>query len=177
MLGTEPAKQPLIQIVTETQQTETVEVPKVVEIKDPNGCEPAMYWAAEAPYYCIPKPVAETTTIAVKATRSPVNSSSSALNTYELYSCTWGVKNWKPEVGNDNGNANNWGYALAAKGWTVSDTPVIGAVAWTTRGAYGHVALVVGVSSNQVTVKEQNFDWNGSIRTITVPVSSYRYIY
>jgi len=31
-------------------------VPTPAPVKDPNNCEPAMYWAAEPPHWCIPKP-------------------------------------------------------------------------------------------------------------------------
>lgn len=104
------------------------------------------------------------------------NDSYTPNNSYEKGSCTWGVKNWKPEVGNWS-NANNWGYAAASEGWTVSDTPVVGAVAWTARGEYGHVALVLATDGDTVTIKEQNYDWNGSVRVIDVPTTNYRYIY
>lgn len=121
---------------------------------------------ADRPLYSIPQ-LEKAVTAAPRAPQS---------NSYELYSCTWWVKHWKPSVGNW-GNANNWGYAAQAQGWTVSSTPVAGAVAWSTRGYYGHVALVLEVNGDSVVIQEGNYDFNGSVRTVSVPTSSYQYIY
>lgn len=102
---------------------------------------------------------------------------SSSGNLYDYHSCTWWVKHWKPALPNRLGNASNWGYALGKLGWTVSDVPRVGAVAWSTRGDYGHVGLVLSVQEGSITLREGNYDWNGSVRTTTVPVSSYQYIF
>ena len=102
---------------------------------------------------------------------------SSGPNTYDYHSCTWWVKNWKPDIGPLWGNANLWGYAARAEGWTVSSNPVVGAVAWTTGGYYGHVGLVLAVNGNTVTVREGNYDWGGSVRVYDYPVSYFQYIY
>jgi len=106
----------------------------------------------------------------------PIKNGSNSPNNYEYGQCTWWVKHWKPEVGNW-GNANDWGYAAQAAGWTVSSIPVAGAVAWSTRGYYGHVAYVLEVRGSTVVIQEGNYDFKGSVRTIVVPVSEYRYIY
>jgi surface antigen len=124
---------------------------------------------ADRPLYTIP--VQNSPQVARNAPQSDSTS-----NLYEYKSCTFWVKQWKPSVGNW-GDAHNWGYAAQAEGWTVSDTPVIGAIAWTTRGDYGHVGLVVGLGDGTIILKEGNFDWNGSVRTIEVPVGTYRYIF
>jgi LysM repeat protein len=126
---------------------------------------------ADRPLYTLPVTVTK---------REPIGNSPRQVsvqgNGYDYASCTYWVKQWKPEVGNW-GNAKNWGYAAQAEGWTVSDTPIVGAVAWTTRGDYGHVGLVIGVGNGTIILKEGNFDWNGSVRTIEVPVGAYRYIF
>lgn len=71
------------------------------------------------------------------------------------------------------GNATDWKWHAQQEGWTVSSVPVAGAIGWT----YGHVVYVESVGSGVVTISEQNYDWNGSIRTITVPVGKYTYLY
>lgn len=99
-------------------------------------------------------------------------------NTYESGSCTWGVKSWKPDVPNSWGNAKTWGPRAKADGWTVSDKPVVGAIAWSNRGEYGHVALVTAVLDGQVEIKEMNYNWTRfATRVTTVATGSYRYIY
>lgn len=102
---------------------------------------------------------------------------SDGTNTYEPLSCTWWVKQWKPSVPNSWGNANTWDDRAATDGWTVSDTPVPGAVAQSDRGGWGHVALVLEVYGNTILIQEGNYDYAGSTRTKTVPTSSYTYIY
>lgn len=113
-------------------------------------------------------PLKPTTTV-----RTPVDAS----NTYEQGQCTWWVKQWKPEVPNSWGNANSWDENAFADGWTVSSTPIPGAIAQSDRGAYGHVALVLEIVGDTVLIQEGNYDYNGSVRTKTVPISTYQYIY
>lgn len=71
------------------------------------------------------------------------------------------------------GNASNWKNAATQAGWTVSRVPVDGAIGWTS----GHVVYVESVNGNSVTISEQNYDWKGSVRTVTVPASKYTYLY
>lgn len=72
------------------------------------------------------------------------------------------------------GNASDWKYHAQAEGWTVSSVPVVGAIGWTS----GHVVYVESVNGNStVTISEQNYDYRGSIRTVTVPQSKYTYLY
>jgi surface antigen len=98
-------------------------------------------------------------------------------NTYEINQCTWWVKQWKPNVPNTWGDAKEWESRARQDGWTVSNTPVVGAVAQTSKGRWGHVALVIGVDGDSVTIREGNYDYNGSVRTASVPVSKYIYIH
>lgn len=136
-------------------------------------CDTLTQWIRADNAQCLAKQV--NTPVAAEKPSEPIKNSSQS-NLYELYSCTWWVKHWKPSVGNW-GNANQWGYSAQAEGWTVSSTPVAGAVAWSTRGQYGHVAYVLEVNSDSVVIQEGNYDYQGSVRTIKVPVSQYRYIY
>lgn len=130
---------------------------------------------APRPYPAIIEPVADYTT----ATHSPPRGGySSSGNTYSGGSCVWGVKQWKPEVSNSWGNANKWRDRARADGWTISSTPVVGAVAWTGRGSHGHVALVVAVSGDTVTIKEMNYRWVAyEVRTRVAKPGEFTYIY
>lgn len=93
-------------------------------------------------------------------------------NTYEIGQCTHWVASHR-YVPNGWGDATNWKYAAQRAGWTVSSRPVAGAIGWT----YGHVVYVQSVQSNTVTISEQNYDWNSGVRTITVPITKYLYLY
>ncbi len=46
------------------------------------------------------------------------------------------------------GNANTWAYYAALSGWTVSSSPRVGAIAQTSAGYLGHVAIVEQVSDD-----------------------------
>lgn len=91
---------------------------------------------------------------------------------YYAGQCTAWVAN-KRYVPDGWGNATDWKWHAQAEGWTVSSIPVAGAIGWT----YGHVVYVESVGDGVVTISEQNYDYRGSIRTITVPVGKYTYLY
>lgn len=98
-------------------------------------------------------------------------------NSYTPGNCTWGVKNWKPNVPNFWGNANTWDDNARAGGFAVNSSPSVGAVAQTDAGWAGHVALVVAVDGSQVTIKEMNNGGLYNITTRTVSVSEFVYIH
>lgn len=83
------------------------------------------------------------------------------------------------------GNANTWDdYAYATPGWTVSDTPVPGAIAQRDSGGggLGHVAIVKAVSSDGTQIKYSDMNglagWGAVGHSGWVPVSEYSsYIY
>lgn len=124
---------------------------------------------------CLPKPVMQVqmtnnAPAAKKPTRQAENSSG---NTYEVGQCTHYVASHR-YVPNGWGNASNWYSAAQAAGWTTSSVPVAGAIGWSS----GHVVYVEAVNGDgTVTISEQNYDWNSGIRTITVSVDKYLYIY
>lgn len=65
--------------------------------------------------------------------------------------CNWnyGLPGW--------GNANTWAsYASKHPDFIVQGTPVVGSIATSTKGKYGHVAWVIGVGNGTVTVREMN---------------------
>ncbi len=75
------------------------------------------------------------------------------------------------------GNANQWGAGARAAGFTVNSTPSVGAVAETTAGAYGHVAVVEAISGGNVIVSEMNYDGMGHFRYGTYSASYFQYIH
>ncbi|HSX27265.1 MAG TPA: CHAP domain-containing protein [Patescibacteria group bacterium] len=86
---------------------------------------------------------------------------SSAIYGYNGYAygfCTWYVAS-KIAVPANWGNANTWDNAARISGWTVSTTPVVGAIAQTDAGYAGHVAIVEAVSSDGSQIKYS--DMNG----------------
>lgn len=168
---------PLIQNIIETQtvQVEPPKEPTLQEVNDPNNCEPTMYWAKEAPYYCIPKPTERRSdsTFQASSTRTPVSAKGSSTgNLYQSGQCTHWVASHR-YVPNGWGDATSWKANAIKAGWTVSSTPVVNSIGW----VYGHVVLVLEVRKDTVLISEQNYDWNSGIRTIEVPISKYLYLY
>jgi surface antigen len=79
-------------------------------------------------------------------------------NGYDYGYCTYYVaarsgapSNW--------GNANTWAYYASQSSWTVSSVPQVGAIAQTSRGYLGHVAIVEEVSADGTQMKYS--DMNG----------------
>lgn len=57
------------------------------------------------------------------------------------------------------GNAKNW-YGYTSDGYTRSKTAELGAVACWGGSGYGHVAIVVGIHSDHITVAQSNYGGN-----------------
>lgn len=131
---------------------------------------PPMPIVAPEPLYTAP----ETATMAPSAPVLPVSPSTS--NSYAYGNCTWYVAS-KVAVPPFWGNANQWTYSARAAGYKVGSVPVVGSVAATSSGPFGHVALVVGVNSGTVTVTEMNATSGfGAVDTQTYPTSHFDYI-
>jgi len=79
-------------------------------------------------------------------------------NAYDFGWCTWYVAS-RIAVPSNWGNANTWAIYAARSGWTVSSTPVAGAIAQTSAGWAGHVAIVEAVSADGTMMKYS--DMNG----------------
>ena len=75
------------------------------------------------------------------------------------------------------GNANQWADGARAAGYRVDSSPDIGAVAQTSAGPYGHVAIVEAVSAGNVIVSEMNYDDAGHYRLGKYPTSYFVYIH
>ena len=96
-------------------------------------------------------------------------------NSYSYGWCTWFVKNLRPDLPNNLGNASAWFYNAQSQGLIVGTTPQVGAVAVTIN--YAHVSIVTAVHGSTVTVSEMNFvKWN-VISTRIAPISEFNYIY
>jgi len=68
------------------------------------------------------------------------------------------------------GNASQWLYAWQSHGWTVSSTPVVGAVAWFTNN---HVAYVKSVPGDgTVLIEEYNHNYSYAYGQRVLPISS-----
>lgn len=90
--------------------------------------------------------------------------------------CTHGAASMKGNI-SWRGNANQWDDRARERGIQVSDTPIIGAVAQTDRGTYGHVAVVVNVQPGMVQITEKNYDYKGSVRTVWRPAGEFKYLW
>ncbi|HEV2354791.1 MAG TPA: CHAP domain-containing protein, partial [Puia sp.] len=98
---------------------------------------------------------------------------------YDAGQCTWYVAG-RRRVPSNWGNADTWYSSAERAGWHVSSTtPVLGAIAQTSAGWYGHVAIVEAISPDgkSVEVTEMNYDGPYIIDNRWAPTSSFRYIY
>lgn len=80
------------------------------------------------------------------------------------------------------GNANAWAYTAAAAGYTVSRSPVAGAIFQTSSGWYGHVGYVEAVNGDgSIVVSEMNYNYSPfMVIRSTIPanaVGNFNYIY
>ena len=109
-------------------------------------------------------------------------------NKYAYGWCTWYAWQWRKDTLGDAmpsnmGNAASWARTAAGAGYTVSRTPVYGAVFQTTGGSYyGHVGVVTAVHPDgSVTISDMNgiAGWGrvGSKTISAEEASRYNYIY
>lgn len=102
-------------------------------------------------------------------------------NGYDYGYCTWYVANRLAVPGNW-GNANTWASYARLSGWTVSSSPIRGAIAQTSRGWEGHVAVVEDVSEDGSQIKYSDMNglagWGRIGSSDWAPVSMFEhYIY
>ena len=95
----------------------------------------------------------------VAATTTARSRYSFRANGYAFGYCTYYVAGRRP-IPNNWGDARNWYYNAQYSGFRVGRTPAVGAIAWTPRGYYGHVAYVEQVNGSQVLVSEMNYNGN-----------------
>lgn len=97
-------------------------------------------------------------------------------STYAWGNCTAYVAS-RINVPNNLGNANTWAERAQADGYQLGP-PIVGAVAQSYAGYYGHVAIVEAVGPGTVTVSEMNVYGLDVIDTAVYPVSHFQnYIY
>lgn len=106
---------------------------------------------------------------AVRASRGP-----SSGNTYTYGYCTWYVKNKRPDLPNNLGNADTWVSRAAAQDIPTGSAPRVGAVGQ--RGM--HVVYVERVNGDgTIFISEMNREGWNVVSTRTVPASYFHYIY
>lgn len=119
---------------------------------------------------------------ATPAASAPVTSASNGANYYDWGTCAWYVFEQRSQrglgVGNMWGDAKNWAAGAQAAGYSVSNSPSVGAIMQApayTNGAYGlgHVAIVESVNSDgSIVVSEMQFNGGlGSVSTRTLSAS------
>lgn len=115
---------------------------------------------------------APTAQVSVPASAQP---SAGGANAYVWGTCTWYVKERKPNIGSYWGNAGySWLSEASAAGFATGSAPRAGAIAVTA----GHVAIVESVSGGNVNISEMNYAGGvGVVHTRTVPASEFQYIY
>lgn len=127
----------------------------------------------------IPQPtVRESSTVQSASTipsqAATVSRGSSSGNGYVAGYCTWYVKNRRPDLPNNLGNAYSWYSRAAAQGIAVGTTPRVGAAGQ--RG--NHVVYVESVNSDgTVTISEMNHKGLYVQTTRTLPADYFVYIY
>lgn len=99
--------------------------------------------------------------------------------------CTsWAAALWPGHHGRGvtwSGNAWEWFANAAAKGYTVAQSPSVGAIVVFARGdtpatAFGHVAVVIDVSDSAVTITEMNLNKRFTVDRRTVSRSDPRIV-
>lgn len=105
---------------------------------------------------------------------APVSRGSNSGNLYVAGYCTWYVKNMRPDLPNNLGDAVSWVTRARAQGMATGTTPQSGAVGQ--RG--NHVVYVESVNNDgTVTISEMNHvGWNKMSRR-TLPANYFTYIY
>lgn len=158
-----------------------------VALSDPQTKEQTLLANAEKWYNLLKDHVADTGEDAVAVpfdvTQGPYSSTG---NTYAAGQCTWFVKDvFKARMGDYWGNAKDWSASAQREGVPVDNNPVADqTIAVFQPGSagsdatYGHVAVVVGVSGDSITIKEMNGTAGiGKTNTRIVPKSSATYIH
>lgn len=89
------------------------------------------------------------------------------------YAAYMAIQNGAATPNRNLGNAADWAWNAAQAGVVVDDTPAVGAIAqWDSNaGSSGHVAYVEAVTSNSITISEDNYS-SGPFRWRTITTGS-----
>lgn len=173
-----PIEQKAIDLINEKKPAivEQVKEPTLEEKIATNyyKCNEAVEWIRADNAQCLAKQqTAQVTTPTQKTVKRAVGGSQG--NLYEPGQCTYYVKNKRPDIPNNWGDASAWLGNAQRQGWPTGTTPVAGAVGWTS----GHVVYIEAVNSDgTVTYSDMNGRWVAwEIGGGTVPASKYVYIY
>lgn len=171
-----PAEEVSAPAVEEVEAAESAPAPAAEEVQTAEVSAPAEEVSAPAVEE-VEQPQAAT-----PAASAPVTSASNGANYYDWGSCAWYVFEQRSErglgVSNMWGDAKNWASNAQAAGYSVSNSPSVGAIMQApayTNGAYGlgHVAIVESVNSDgSIVVSEMQFNGGlGSLSTRTLSAS------
>lgn len=171
-------------VETAAPAVEEVEVQEVEEAAAPAPAVQEVQAAEVAPAVQEVAPAVQEVAQPQAATpaAAPVTSASNGANYYDWGTCAWYVFEQRSQrglgVGNTWGNATNWAAGAQSSGYSVSNSPSVGAIMQApayTNGAYGlgHVAIVESVNGDgSVTVSEMQFGGGvGQVNTRTISAS------
>ncbi|WP_125768120.1 CHAP domain-containing protein [Lapidilactobacillus wuchangensis] len=96
--------------------------------------------------------------------KAPVVNTHSGSNPYAYGECTWYAYQRTGWAGGHWGNGGQWGASAAAAGYTVNNTPEVGAIVvfaggqnvggWIAAPGYGHVGVVEAVTGGSITISQ-----------------------
>ncbi|WP_213809801.1 CHAP domain-containing protein [Jeotgalicoccus sp. WY2] len=170
---------------TEVQEVEAAEAPAPA-VQEVQAAEVAPVDEVAPAVQEVEQPQAATPVAA-----TPVTSASNGANYYDWGTCAWYVFEQRSQrglgVGGNWGNASNWANGAQSAGYSVSNSPSVGAIMQApayTNGAYGlgHVAIVESVNADgSILVSEMQFGGGlGDVNSRTISasqVSSHNFIH
>jgi surface antigen len=101
-------------------------------------------------------------------------------NNYGYGWCTWHVKNKRPDLPNNLGDAHSWLQNARNAGYSTGSQPRAGAIAYVGINGgspLGHVAFVESVSGSNVVVSEMAAPHWNVVTYRSAPANSFIYIY
>jgi LysM repeat protein len=140
-------------------------IPALEEVIEPREL-PATVPIISVPAKDIKAPATTTVSVTPKATTSG--------NGYVAGYCTWYVKNRRPDLPNNLGNASSWVSNASKQGLSTGSTPAVGAVGQRNN----HVVYVESINGDgTITISDMNHQALYEITTRVVNASDFRYIY
>ncbi len=156
------------------------EPPKELSVEDKIAqnyykCDTLKQWIRQDDATCLDKPaiVESNAPVAGINSSTAVGAVSSSGNLYSYGNCTYYVKNMRPDLPNDLGNADSWYYRYnGPKG----SEPAVGAVG--VAKGYMHVVYITAVNGDgTVSLSEMNYVGFNVVSSRVAPASEFLYIY